>query len=307
MFVGKNRMPVNLSQPKNMNRIILLLLLLTISKLYSQKIEKEIGAIKITKEGFFIGENGKIKKRKISKAEFYFDNYGKILEKISYGKYHYNKLNVIGEIEQFFYTENKLETSKKYVSSCFSSGYYLYYSKFKYDEKDRLINEERFHGENDSLFMTSTHLYNSNVKEIHFNSSTFYQKIYDDANKIIELNQINEVSKKIRWQYLYEYSDNCKIGNFQTYYGDGKENSKREIECFDSEKRLISKEIVSGYKTKILYSYSKEGFLTEIKEYESFSDEEFKLKSIIRFEINRKGENLSKEVITKINSEFIEY
>ena len=287
---------------KNMNRIILILFLLTVSKIYSQKIEREIGELKLTKEGFAFDDNKTTKKRKISKTEFYFDRNGKILERISFGRHHYNKLNVIGEIEQFFYSNDKLELSKKYISSCKTCEYDQYYSKYNYDEKNNLIREEKFYGKNDSLFMSTTYIFKPNVTETHFNSSTYYQKIYNSQNKVIELNQVFENTEKIRWQYLYEYVDNCQIGNFQTYYGDGKEHSKKEIECFDLEKRIISKEIFAGYKTKIIYTYSKKGFLKEIKEYESPSDDEYKLKYQLKFKIRRKPKNLTKEEVEKINS-----
>lgn len=83
-----------------MKQILLILFIITLPKIYSQKIEKKIGAFAITETGYSFNE--KNKKRKISKSEFYFDEYGKILEKIEYGRHHYNKLNVIGKIVQFY-------------------------------------------------------------------------------------------------------------------------------------------------------------------------------------------------------------
>lgn len=287
-----------------MKRIILLVFLIAFSKIYSQKIEKKIGAYKITKVGYFF--NDKNKKRKISKSEFYFNDFGNILEKITYGRHHYNKLNIIGKIEQFNYSKDKLELSKSYTSSCKSCEYYQFYTKYNYDKNNVLINENKYYGQNDSLFMAINYVDKPNIKETHFNELTFYQKIYDSENRIIQLNQIFEDTKEIRWQYLYEYIDSCKIGNFQTYYGDGKENSKREIECFDLQKRIISKEIITGYKTKILYSYSKEGLLIEINEYQSFSDSEYKLKYKLKFKIKGKTAKLNDEIIRKINTKLIE-
>ena len=60
---------------------IALILLICFSKINSQKIEKEIGKIKLTKEGYYYEDYLKSKKRKVSKSEFYFDEFGKILEK----------------------------------------------------------------------------------------------------------------------------------------------------------------------------------------------------------------------------------
>ena len=87
-------------------KVILVLILFSFSKINSQKIAKSNGEIKITKIGYFI--NKKNKKKRNSKSKFYFDNFGKILEKIEYGRHHFNRLNVIGKINQFFYEKNKL-------------------------------------------------------------------------------------------------------------------------------------------------------------------------------------------------------
>lgn len=287
-----------------MSRLIVILFLLTTSKFYSQKIEREVGDFKIIKEVFHFNENDK--KKKTSKSEFYFDAFGKIIEKVSYGKPHYGKLDAIGEIEQFVYSENRLESSKKYVSECFTCGYYLYYSKFSYDENGKLLNEKRFRGQNDSLFMTTTYVHKPNYSETHFNTTTYYQKKYNSENKIIELNQVFEETNKIRWQYLFEYSNNCKKGKFQTYYGDGKENSKTETECFDSDERIISKEIIALYKTKITYLYSESKILNEIREYESSNENEnYKLKRLTKIKVNRKPKELTQEASEKVNSELI--
>jgi len=286
-----------------MKQIVLIIFLIAFSNIYSQKIEKKIGTYKITKVGFFF--SNKNMKSKIHKSEFYFDDFGKILEKIKYGRHHYNNLNIIGEIEQFNYDKDKLELSKNYASSCKSCEYDYFYTKYIYDKNSDLINENSYYGQNDSLFMSINYVDKPNIRDTHFNQSTFYQKIYDSENRIIQLNQIFEDTKKIRWQYLYEYIDNCKIGNFQTYYGDGKENSKREIECFNLQNRIISKEIIASYRIKFFYKYYKDGLIKEIKKYHSFSDGEYKLESIIKFKIYKTAK-LNGEVIRKINIDLIE-
>lgn len=283
---------------------ITLIILICFSKIYSQKIEKEIGEIKITKESYYFEDYKKSKKRKTEKAEFYFDNFGKILEKISFGRHHYNKLNLIGKIEQYTYENDKLKLSKSYTSSCKSCDYYQFYTKYNYDKNNVLINENTYYANNDSLFMAINYVDKLNIKETHFNESTFYQKIYDSENRIIQLNQIFEDTKKIRWQYLYEYNDNCKIGNFQTYYGDGKENSKKEIECFDLQKRIISKEIINYGKTKMVYKYYENGIINEIEEYESsIEKEDYKLIRLTKIKVNKKSDNLTSETVKKLNSE----
>lgn len=282
--------------------IITFLIIVTFS--FAQKIEQKTGDFIILKTGYLIKDkNGK---KKISKSEFYFNNNAEIIEKIKYGRHHHNKLNVVGNIEQFYYKDGKLITSEEYISSCKSCNYYKIYTKHNYDENDSLTNENTYLGENDSLFMSVNYEYKPNMKETHFNTTTFNQKVYNSEQRLIQFNQVFEDTKKLRWQYLYDYIENCRIGSFQTYYEDGNNHSKKEIECYDSQKRIISKENISTYKTKIIYSYSKKGILNEVKEYESFNNEDYKLKYLIKYKFKARKEKLDPEKIKKINSELIE-
>ena len=152
--------------------------------------------------------------------------------------------------------------------------------------------------------MSLNYLKKDNSLEIHSGESTYIQKIFDDNLKLIELNQIYENTNKLRWQYTFNYGNNWMRSNFQTYYGDGKENSKTEIEYFDNKNRIITKEIISFLKTKIIYIYSKEGLLKEIKEYESHNNN-FKLKYIKHFKHKGKVRKLNNEAIKKINEKLI--
>lgn len=138
----------------------------------------------------------KVKKRKVSKSEFYFDNFGKILEKISYGRHHFNKLYVIGNIEQYFYENDKLYLSKEYTSSCKSCDFYQFYTKYNYNENKILIGENIYYGEIDSLFMSIKYIEKLNVKETHFNQSTFNQRVFDSENRITQFNQVFEDTKR---------------------------------------------------------------------------------------------------------------
>lgn len=278
---------------------ITLIFLICISKIYSQKIERKIGEIKITQEVFYFEDYLKSKKRKVSKSEFYFDNFGKILEKISYGRQHHNKLNVIGDIEQYSYENDKLISKKHWISSCENESFSVYKTELIYDENNLLI-KEIF---SNPISQPFVYKYGKNKTEIH--SGNFYiQKVFDEQERIIECSQIFEETNKIRWQYLYEYRDNYRIANFQTYYGDGKENSKKEIVVFDKKNRKISKEIIDYGKTKIIYKYSENGIINEIEEYESsLEKEDYKLLRLTKIKINKSSKILTKEIIEKINSE----
>ena len=277
---------------------------LSITQLFSQKIEKRIGDFKITISTYRFEDSKK--KNKIGKEEIYFDSLGKTQEKIKYGRHHYNKLNIIGSIEQFQYENEQLIFSKRYISYCKSCQFNELYTKYKYNNNNELISENTFSKENDSIFMSFEYRRKEKITEIHSDKYTYIQRVYDDDSKLIELNQIFEDSNKIRWQYIYKYGENFKEANFQTYYGDGKDHSKKEIENFDSQNRIVSKEIISNYNIKLVFTYSKNGLLNEIKEYNSHSNGEYKLEYSIKYNFKGKTRKLNSEVLSKLNAVLIE-
>ncbi|MFT4683621.1 MAG: hypothetical protein ACI863_000213 [Flavobacteriales bacterium] len=63
----------------------------------------------------------------------------------------------------------------------------------------------------------------------------------------------------------YSYSDNQRVGIFQTYYNDGKDYSKKEIRTYDKKGRLIEIEELQitrdGLEDKIKIYYDKEGVI----------------------------------------------
>ena len=117
---------------------IILIFIICFSKTYSQKIEQRIGSIKITKEVYYLPDE---KNKKIEKYEFYFDTDGKLLEKISYGTPHNEKLNFIGKIDQFSYSGNNLLSEKNWISNCNckKGKFKLYTTDYIYNENDLLI------------------------------------------------------------------------------------------------------------------------------------------------------------------------
>lgn len=281
-----------------MKQKILILFLVCFLKTYSQKIEKKVGEFRITKESFIL-------KKKKGKSDYYFDKSGRILEKIQFGKHHFNKLNLIGEVEQFSYSENKLLYSKKYISDCLNCSYYLYYSKFKYNDANKLINETIYRRESDSIFMSFNYVYKPNVTEIHSNSSTYIENKYDDENRIIEQSQIFVDTKKVRWKKEFVYAIDTQVNKFQTYYGDGNEKTEMEIIKYDSQKRIISKEIIRE-KSKILldYRYARNGIIEKIFESESYNDK-YELKYETNFKIKKREKYLDKLTADKINSQLL--
>ena len=283
-----------------MKQKILILFLVCFLKTYSQKIEKKIGDFRITKESFIL-------KKKKGKSDYYFDKSGNILEKIKFGKHHVNKPNLIGEIEQFSYLEDKLLHSKKYVSDCLNCSYYLYYSKLKYNNDNKLINEDIYRNESDSLFMSFNYIYKSNVTEIHSNSSTYIENKYDEENRIVEQSQIFEDTKKVRWKKTFLYALDIQVNKFQTYYGDGNENKEMEIIKYDSQKRIISKEIIREKSRTLLdYRYAQNGIIEKIFESESYNDDcKYELKYVTNFKIKKREKDSDKLTTDKINSQLL--
>lgn len=285
-----------------MKKIIYIIYFLSISQLFSQNIEKRIGDYKMEITTYRFSEIEK--KVKFSKAEYYFDNSGKTLEIIGYGRHHYNKLDVIGYIEQFEYNNDLLKLSKKYISWCKSCEFDETITKYKYNNKNELTDKILLNSEEDSAILNIKYLKKDNSLEIHTGESTYIQKIFDVNSKILELNQRYENTNELRWQYLFNYGNNWKQSNFQTYYKDYENYSKKEIEYFDKKKRIIKREIISSLKTKIVYIYSNKGFLKEIKEFEIYNDN-FKLKYLKKFKIKGKTRKLKNEIIDKINKELM--
>ncbi|WP_152611394.1 hypothetical protein [Psychroserpens mesophilus] len=286
-----------------MKKVIIILLLMNFGICNSQKIVKRVGDIKISVAGYSFDE--KQKKKKTFKIEHYYDSLGNKLESIQYGKHHFNKLRVIGYVEQNSYNLNKLQKVINYISHCKSCEFYKTYKELSYDIENRLVEINKF-DQNDSLITTINYIYYENIKETHYESSVYLQEIYDSENRIIERNELFEKTNKIRWQNIFQYTDNCRIGNFQTFYGDGDENSKKEIYCYDTLNRIISKNIISNYKTKVEYLYSNDGFIKEVRQFDCFDDSnEYELVYLLKYKVRIKSKKPKIEIVNKINSSFL--
>lgn len=74
----------------------------------------------------------------------------------------------------------------------------------------------------------------------------------------------------------------------------------------DNQNRIISEEIYNYNKTKIIFKYSENGIIEEIEEYESgMENDEYKLSRLTKIKVNKKPENLTTEIIRKINSKIM--
>lgn len=237
--------------------------------------------------------------------KLYFDSYGNLLKSISFGKHHNTDLRLINNIELFNYENEKLTESVKYESDYQKRIYPYWKSKYTYNEKEELIDESTYYFENDSLFFKTSFEYdkNSNLIKSIFSPTYYYQRDFDSINRIISLKQIHD--NKIRWEWKYTYSQNSRIGVFQTYYNDGKDYSKKEIQIFDDNGYLVEKEekhiSQQGLNEKGKIFYDKNGIIKRIEYYESYSNQnEYTLISFIKVKIKNNVE-INPETALKIN------
>lgn len=280
-----------------MKHIVLVIFIFSINLIFSQKIEKKISSVKVEKDYFYRND-------KRGLEEIYFDDQGNILEKLRFGSQHRRKkLNQIIAIYQYLYNEGKLTLSKDYLLLGQEKEYREYYTKYKYDNEDMLLNETSYTAENDSLFMTINYINKQNVSETHFSESTYLQRKYDSQKNLIEFNQIFENSDKIRWQNKYEYSDNCRTEDHQTYYEDGNNTSTKSITCYDSKKRIISHESKTYFERSEFF-YASNGIVSKIIR-TRLDNNKYVDVEVVKF-ISHNTNILSDEAINLINKNLLE-
>ena len=227
--------------------------------------------------------------------KLYFDYSGTLLKTISFGKHHNTDLRLTDNIEVFEYRDNRLVYSVKYESDYQKRIYPYFKSKYSYNEKGELIDESTFYYDTDSLFFKTTYEYDANSNQIKsiFNPTYYYQRDFDSINQIKSLKQIHD--NKIRWEWNFVYSENKRIGNFQTYYNDEKDYSKIEIQIYNEKGVVIETEERHTYKSGIdekkKIFYYNNGVIKRIEFYQSYSNEE--------------GYQLTSYTDTKINTNFL--
>ncbi|OUS18033.1 hypothetical protein A9Q93_04525 [Nonlabens dokdonensis] len=276
-----------------MKKILFIYFLIFSSFSFGQNLKKKIGDIEIQLIGHYYKRNSdyEITKRKTNKAnrpsiKLFFDSNGNLLKKIKFGTNHNSSLKLIGSIEVLNYLKDSLISSLEYYSDCYCEKQIepYYNTNYTYNKKGQLIDESTFYFNTDSLFFKTTFEYDENLNNTKsiFNPTYYYQREFDSLNRITSLKQIYD--NDLRWEWKYNYSDNKRIGIFQTYYNDGKDYSKKEINTFnkkgqliESEKKYISK-LETGDKIKIYYSEN--GLLEKIEYYEFSSyNKEYELNS----------------------------
>lgn len=297
--------------------LFLISIFLTLN-LFGQELNEKVGEIEVQVIGHRFKQNsdGELTKRKTNKKnrpqlKMYFDSTGVLLKSIRFGKHHNTDLRLTDKIKLFEYNNGKLSKSVEYESDYEKNLYPYWKSEYLYNKKEELIDESTYYYENDSLFFKTTFEYDihsNKVKSI-FNPTYYYQREFDSLNRITSLKQIYD--SKLRWDWNYNYSENISIGIFQTYYKDGKDYSKKEIQKFNNQGLVIETEEVhvskSGLDEKTKIYYCQNGLIKRIEHYQSYSVQDgyemisysdIKIKSKIKIDLN-----IAKRINEQINIE----
>lgn len=295
-----------------MKKTIFIFFLIITSFSFGQKLTEKIGEIEVQLICHYFKTDlyGKPTKKKTNRknrphTKMYFDSNGILLKKIGFGKHYNADLRLIDYIEVYKYDNKKLTQSIEYESDYQKHIYPYWRTEFIYDEEGQLIDESIFYYQTDSLFHKTTYEYdlNSNRTKSILNPTYYYQRDFDSTNRITSCKQIYD--SKLRWEWNYTYSDNQRIGIFQTHYNDGKDYSKKEIQTFnenglliETEEKYISK---SGLEEKVNIFYDKNGIISKIEQYKTYGSE-YVFISYTDVKIKSKLE-LNPYIVEKINEQ----
>jgi len=291
--------------------IYFILTILFFTNALGQGLPKKDGCIEIQKVNHYFKYNkkGQITKRTSNKANrpyllCYLDSLGNLIEEVGYGKHYNRDLRILGFVKQ-----NKFENGKLIYTITYNTDYHNnisadYKTLYYYNNSNQLIKEKEFYFETDSLFQQYEYEYDSNGNRIKtiFNPKYYYQRVFDNQSKIQLLQQIHD--NKLRWKWEYTYTDTTRIGEFKTFYNDGKDYTKKEIRTYRNGKlRQIEEKYISqeGISKKTVLFYDKFGLIVRIDFFEKYaSNDNYRLKAFT--EIKTKFcRQLPSEIIEKIN------
>ena len=280
-----------------------------------QNIPKKEGDVEIRISGYSYKLNKHSKSVKTNNLEgfpycvMYFDSTLGILEKIGYGKHHNGDLRLLDFVEQYTYNERGILQNRIRYESDYQKKFYPYWkTKYIYNDQGKLIDETEYDGTTDSILLKTLYEYDSSGNEVKamYSPTYYYLRTFNKKNKLISTEQVYD--NKLRWRNNFTYTDSSRIGSFKTYYNDGKDYEKKEIQLFlngrlkETEEKYVTQE---GLATKEIFYYDKIGILTKIEYYESNdSGIIYNLKSAKEVTI-KYAKPLSKLFIDKLNNEII--
>lgn len=299
-----------------MKKTLFIYFLILSSFSFGQNLKKKIGDIEIQLIGHFYKRNSdyELTKRKTNNLnrpskKLFFDSQGNLLKIIKFGTNHNSSLKLIGNIEVFNYSKDNLISSLQYYSDCYCEKQIepYYKTNYTYNNKGQLIDESTYYFNTDSLTFKTTFEYDKNLNNIKsiFNPTYYYQREFDSLNRITSLKQIYD--NNLRWEWNYSYAKNKRIGIFQTYYNDGKDYSKKELQTYNNLNLLVETEEVqiskSGLDEKIKIYYYDNGVIKRIEYFQSHSlQDEYRMISYYAIKIKSKIK-FDSEVAKRINEQ----
>lgn len=298
-----------------MKKTFCILTMLFALNLFGQNLTDKVGEIEVEliSHSFKRNSDYELTKRKTNKrnrpfTKLYFDSNGILLKSINYGKHHNTDLRLLNEISVFKFDENGNKIREDIWGTDYEKNLsHKYYRIFRFNDSQKLTSEKLYDKTTDTLFTKTDYWYNKKgeYQGVKFDSLYYYKREYNKDKKLISNSQIYD--GKLRWDWKYNYVDNLRIGVFQTYYNDGKDNSKKEIRTYDKDGRLIEIKKLQinrvGLEEKTKIKYDKNGIIKRIEEYELYSQEDgFELVSYLDIKV-KSNVTIDALIAEKINEQ----
>ncbi len=294
-----------------MKKTFFLISILIAVNLYGQELTKKVGSIEIELIGhqYLRNDDFELTKKKTNKKnrpfeKIYMDSNGIVLKKVTFGKHHNTDLRLTDKIKIYQYKNRQLTEIVLYESDYVKNVYPFSKTKLKYGNTGILIDSTTYSiTDNSSHKIKFEYDENSKKNKTILYPDYYYERNFDSINRLKSFKQIFE--NKLRWEWIYAYSDNQRIGTFRTHYNDGEDYTKLEIVSYNEkgnrteiEEKQVSRD---GLKEKTKFFYNQNGILQKIEKHQSYSNaEEYGLQSFTDIKIKTKL-NLDDGLIKRIN------
>lgn len=267
-----------------MKQTLLLISIIFTLNLFGQKPTEKVGEIEVEliRHNFKRNSDYELTKKKTNRKnrpylKMYYDSNGNLLKSIGFGKHHNTDLRFVDRINIYKYDRNGLKSKIDIWETDYDKNLsYRFYKRFDLDStKSNILSEKMYEVESDTIYTQTDYWYNEKgeYQGVFYDSTYYYKREYDENEKLIKLQQV--YNGKLNWETNYSYSNNQRIGVFQTNYNDGKDYSTKEIRTYDNLGRLIEIEelhlTIDGLEEKTKFYYSKNGIVEKIEEYDSYN------------------------------------
>lgn len=291
------------------------------NKSLSQKLFGQKNTIEITQKWFF--ESSEFKKNDRKEINV-FDKNGQLIRDIQFGFVHNADINLIGQITNYDYQNNKLVSRKTYSDdNHFYKNQFEFYWNYVYNNKSKVSRINSNHTDYVYSYDTKNKIVEWVITAVWDSSTRRYFAKYNKDNFILEESEYGLWTKKYTQEkdtiniveYFYHPTDTVKT-YFKEAYSKGKivyesENgygmTTKKYSYFDNGRlktllKRVSDKTIKDHKTE--YTYYATGILKQIQEYELENDH-WTLKKRIDFEVNGSHSILSKKEKNRINQSLI--